>query len=141
MNGEIVELATPVPGLVTFDCAHAQPLAALDLYQRLSRELTQSSLELTGLEENELGEWTLTFSSGPPVKLGRDDHRARLRRFLAVYDAELGERAAQVAAVDARYANGVAVRWRGSESEALAQVAGVPTTVPGPLTRAEHGFR
>ncbi len=142
MDGEIVELATPVPGLVAFDCAHTEPLAALDLYQRLSRELSASTLELVGLEENQLGEWSLTFTDGLMVKLGREQHRARLRRFLAVYDAELAGRARQVASVDARYANGIAVRWLAPAGDSAAQLAGVPSaSARGPITRAEHGFR
>ena len=55
------------------------------------------------------------MDDGFRVALGREDLAARLGRFLAVHREVLVDRAAEVEWVDARYMNGVAVRWRDAD--------------------------
>ncbi len=144
MSGEVVQLAAPEGNLIAFECRLSQPLEALDLYQRLQRQAEAAGLAIARLEENALGEWTLEFSNALELTLGRRALSERLERFLAVYEAELGDRLQEIARVDARYANGIAVSWRaveGTPAPALARLEPIPTGPNGFHTRAQHGFR
>jgi cell division protein FtsQ len=54
--------------------------------------------------------------------LGRDNLIPKMRRFIAIYDKTLKDQITNIARVDLRYANGLAVGWR----EPLAPAAGKP---------------
>lgn len=65
------------------------------------------------------------------VMLGADSLRERMRRFLVAWSRLLGQRAAAVDYVDLRYGNGIAVRWRESDTQhagAMETVAAKGTT-------------
>jgi len=143
MDGRVVQLAMEIEELVRFQCHHTAPRAALDLYQRLQRDSSAVDLQIAELIENDLGEWTLKFTNGIDLNLGVSELSARLQRFVSVYERELGSQVAQIAAVDARYASGVAVRWLNSGNTDLSGSAGQPLSmsVAGNHTRAKNGFR
>ena len=138
IEGEVVQLAARQPDLVQFDCRHTAPGAALELYQRLQRTVSPANLKIQRLKENQLGEWTLAFSNGVALNIGSSEFDDRVRRFVAVYRAELAERAQQVVSVDARYANGIAVSWRDADTQL--QNSGTVTVASNDM-RARHGFR
>ena len=58
------------------------------------------------------GSWFLTTQDGIEVLLGRDDVVDKMQRFLTVDQLMLSERREQIARVDLRYSNGMAVAWR-----------------------------
>jgi len=95
-----------------------------------------------------LGEWTLTFSNGINLNIGAGEFDARVQRFVAVYASELSGLVDQVATVDARYANGIAVSWHEQATAQLAeeQLPREPETdlamsVADNQTRTENGLR
>jgi len=135
IDGEVVQLAAQQNELVLFNCRHMSPKAALELYQRLQRDVAAVDLKIAQLEENALGEWTLTFSNGINLNIGADELDARVQRFIAVYSSELSDRVDQVASVDARYANGVAVSWHEEPTVQLAM------GMADHQTRTENGLR
>ena len=55
---------------------------------------------------------SLKLSNGIEVILGREETRTRLERFTRVYRKLLAQRASDIARVDLRYSNGLAVGWR-----------------------------
>ena len=69
-------------------------------------------LESVSLEAR--GAWKLLLDNGIRVSLGRDRVRERFERFMTVYESRLAPVAPDITGVDARYGNGVAVRWRDS---------------------------
>jgi cell division protein FtsQ len=85
--------------------------------RRLSDRLVADDLRLAGLSQEARGAWTLKLDNGIAVELGRDRIEERLERFLAVYRSHLKTRVSEVAGVDARYSNGIAVRWKDSAQE------------------------
>lgn len=91
-------------------------------YAALTERLAPLGLRVTMLEENERLAWRLRLDNGIEVALGREQRAARLERFVRVYAAALADRAAQIAAVDLRYTNGLAVAWR----QASPAAAGTP---------------
>lgn len=81
-------------------------------YAALAERLAPLGLRVVMLEENERLAWRLRLDNGIEVALGREQRAERLARFERVYAAALADRAAQIAAVDLRYTNGLAVAWR-----------------------------
>lgn len=152
-DGSLVRLPGVVPGLPTFDCRLSEPRMAMEVYQRLSSALDPFRLAIVALGENDLGEWSLELEA-----TGRADVRAtirlalgaervpeRLDRFLLVYRQHLADRLGAFDQVDARYDNGVAVRWQDAEDDATL-VAAADGGRPGrqtngsTMTRADHGI-
>ena len=86
----------------------------LDRARGFSDELESLGLELESLRLEARGAWTLLLSNGIRVSLGRDRVNERFQRFMTVYESRLAPIAASITGVDARYGNGVAVRWRDS---------------------------
>ncbi len=84
----------------------------VDTAQNLSRQLAAKGLGLAGLRLEPRGAWTLALANGIEVALGRNQIQQRFKRFMTVYEGELAAQAEKVERVDARYTNGVAVRWK-----------------------------
>jgi len=111
-SGEIIEVPQPLgDDLPLFECVHADGDQAMRVYRQLRDGLRSTDLEIAALEENDFGEWRMKLENGIVVVLGRDDLTGRLERFVAVYRGSLEQTIDRVAAVDARYGNGVAVSW------------------------------
>jgi len=85
-------------------------LNVMEQFQQLSQMLHNYGLEIKTLTVTKRGAWSLETKSGVEVLLGKDDLKARMRRFLMI-SARLEERrgAMLVERMDARYINGVAV--------------------------------
>lgn len=148
IDGDVVQLAAQYREMVQFDCQHTLPNAALELYQRLQSDVSSAGLKIARLQENDLGEWTLTFKSGFELNIGASELDDRVQRFVAVYLSELSDQVAQVATIDARYANGVAVSWHDQPSTGLvpgqlahASETRLATSVAGNHTRRKNGLR
>ena len=86
-------------------------------YQNLSQMLRPMGFSIARLELRERGSWFLTTgagASGPGIELllGRDHLVEKMRRFIVIYDKTLKEQITNIARVDLRYSNGLAVGWR-----------------------------
>ncbi|MEE1921271.1 cell division protein FtsQ/DivIB [Pseudomonas sp. 148P] len=96
-------------------------------YQVLNQMLRPMGFSIARLELRERGSWFLTTgagSAGPGIELllGRDHLVEKMRRFIAIYNKTLKEQITNIARIDLRYANGLAVGWR----EPIAQPAAQP---------------
>ena len=60
--------------------------------------------------------------------LGRDRLVEKMRRFIAIYDKTLKEQITNIASVDLRYANGLAVAWRTPVAPTAVETAAVQGT-------------
>jgi cell division protein FtsQ len=112
MPGPAAELES---GLPVLHCAAASPQDAMEVYRMLSDVLARAGLQVATLNESGLGEWAVELSIngavGPRVILGRDELVDRMERFVVVYAQVMRDQLDAVRYADARYANGVAVRW------------------------------
>lgn len=88
-------------------------------YWSLSRLLRPMGYSIARLELRARGSWFVTTREGLEIRLGRDQVLEKMRRFAALYEHELREQMSRVARVDLRYANGLAVAWHDSETEAV----------------------
>lgn len=84
----------------------------IDRGRVMANALDARGIGFAGIALEERGAWTLTLANGIDVALGRDQIDERFQRFLTVYGERLASRADQVERIDARYTNGVAVRWK-----------------------------
>lgn len=85
-------------------------------YQILSQLLRPLGFTVVALQMRERGSWFLTATDNATgqrvdLLLGRDHVVEKMRRFVAVYERELKEQIANIARIDLRYANGLAVAW------------------------------
>ncbi|WAJ36683.1 cell division protein FtsQ/DivIB [Pseudomonas sp. GOM7] len=103
----------------------AQP-QVMQQYQMLSQLLRPMGFTVVGLQLRERGSWYLSATenaSGQRIEilLGRDHVVEKMRRFAAIYERELKEQSANIARIDLRYANGLAVAWREPVEPATAE--------------------
>ncbi len=90
----------------------------VDAYQRLRQRFGEQGMEITRLALSGRHAWSLTLADGMQLHLGNTEVEQRLQRFLK-HLPEL-RRQGTLEQVDARYANGFAVRWQ-AQAEILGQ--------------------
>ena len=78
-------------------------------------QFARRDLQLMKLVRSTQGAWMLYLKDGLPLYLGTSDLEGRLQRFLIAYPAI--EAAGRPARIDARYSNGLAVRWHTGERD------------------------
>lgn len=82
---------------------------------QLQVALSEVDLHVDSLSLNERGAWDLGIANGPVVALGAEHEADRLQRALHVVSKMNPDALVQVERLDARYTNGVAVRWKALE--------------------------
>lgn len=124
-SGSIVAAgqAADDPALAVLPIIHAartDGVGAMEAFNRVNAAAVAHGLRIVALTESLAGDWTAAFADGSRVVLGRVRLRERMERFAVVRRAHLPGAAATgqapgrpdaVARADARYQNGVAVRW------------------------------
>ncbi|MBC9252098.1 cell division protein FtsQ [Pseudomonas alcaligenes] len=94
-------------------------------YQVLSQMLRPMGFSITRLELREHGSWFLSTGQGVELLLGRDHLVEKMRRLSTIYDKVLKAQIANIARIDLRYANGLAVAWREPVAPTAAPAAAV----------------
>ena len=100
-------------------------LDVMEQFQQLSQMLNNYGHEIKVLTVTKRGAWSLETGNGVTLLLGKEDLKARMRRFLIV-SARLAERgdAMFVERIDARYINGVAVHFEKKKQLKIAEFNG-----------------
>ncbi len=80
-------------------------------FQALSAIAREHGYSLAALTLDEFGGWQFELKGGPVVLLGAVDPVARARRVLALYRFQLVPEGAEIARIDGRYPDAVAVRY------------------------------
>lgn len=94
-------------------------------YQVLSQMLRPMGFTVARLELRERGSWFLSTGQGIEVLLGRDHLVEKIRRFGAIYSKALKDQKDNIARIDLRYANGLAVAWHEPQAPVAAETAAV----------------
>ena len=81
-------------------------------YQILSQMLRPMGFSITRLELHDRGSWFLSTNQGIELLLGRDQVLEKIRRFHTIYQKALEGQRDNIARIDLRHANGLAVAWR-----------------------------
>lgn len=95
--------------------------AVMQQYGFLSNALRPLGYSIDKLEMRERGSWFITTQDGLELLLGREQVMEKMRRFVTIYEKELKDQINQIARIDLRYANGLAVTWRTAANDAVAQ--------------------
>lgn len=90
-------------------------VAVMRRYLELSQLLRSRGLVIAELHSDSKSAWRLTLTNGVAIVMGRGNIREKMNRLLLVYDRYLMEYQDEIAAIDIRYRNGLAVRWRTDE--------------------------
>ena len=94
-------------------------------YQVLSQMLRPLGFSIIALEMRERGSWYLRTAQGIDLLLGRDHIVDKMRRFAAIYEKALKAQQPNIARIDLRYPNGLAVAWREPVALTAAKAAAV----------------
>ncbi|MCW8196535.1 FtsQ-type POTRA domain-containing protein [Proteobacteria bacterium 005FR1] len=94
-----------------------QEKSVMHNYQQLAQMLRPYGLKVSEFYSDELFSWNVVLANGLRINIGRDQTMEKIQRFLIVYNRELHKRLDQVASVDLRYGNGLAVQWKEATAE------------------------
>lgn len=89
-------------------------------YRWLEQQFTQMKMQpvLFGIDAK--GSRRVVLDNGIEIALGDGDMAPKLKRLERIFAAQLGPRREQIARIDMRYTNGLAVRWRDNLGHVLA---------------------
>ena len=121
-GGDVVPVSSgagigPNPDLPVLSSSLSDGTETMRVFNLLNALVRASGLRIVRLDEDRVGNWTVTFADGPEVVLGSVALRERLDRFLVVHSRELVDAPDRAVRVDARYHAGVAVRWASARDE------------------------
>lgn len=113
-KGEIVEVpADPrLHSLPLLTGNQGQEKSVMQNYQQLAQLLRPSGLKISEFYSDELFSWNVVLGNGLKINIGRDQTLEKMQRFLVVYKRKLHKRLDEMAVVDLRYGNGLAVEWK-----------------------------
>lgn len=95
----------------------------MEQYQQLTSMLGKIGHEIRVLSVTERGAWSIETKEGVEVLLGKEDLKARMKRFLVVSERlRMQGDPLEVDRMDARYINGVAVEFADNNHMKLAEV-------------------
>ena len=86
--------------------------AMIAQYLLLAELLAPTDLRLTELQRDAVGAWQIETASGVKIVLGRDQIIEKIRRLIVVWGSGLDVQLNNIATIDLRYPNGLAVSWR-----------------------------
>lgn len=115
MRGEIFspEKSSYPVGLPIFSGQTGMEQKLTDYFKSSQQIFTGLDLVVTEIHMDARRAVSLRLSNGIDVILGREQIEARMQRFARIYKKVLAERVNEIARVDLRYSNGLAVGWRG----------------------------
>ncbi len=73
-------------------------------------------VKLVEFKEDARGSWQIKLENGLVVKIGRNHHEKRIKRFMVGYRQKLFGIVNKIHTVDLRYTNGFAVKWKKGQS-------------------------
>jgi cell division protein FtsQ len=121
-SGEVLAIEE-VKGLDTLPLLsgpEGQSRQVMSQYRTFAQLLQATELRITDCVLGERGNWLLKLDQGPQLIVGRGQVTAKFKRFLLVWQSQLKAQLADIAVVDVRYGNGVAVSWKGESSNGIA---------------------
>lgn len=99
-------------GLPLFDGPSGSERNLSETYHLAQAIIQPLQLQISEIHMDSRRAISLKLNNGIELILGREDTRVRLERFARVYRKVLAQRANDIARVDMRYSNGLAVGWR-----------------------------
>lgn len=113
-SGEMVssESFDDLIGLPDLQVRRASPQDTLELFYALSSAMKTYGLSLTQLTQSPYGSWSMEMENGSRVMLGKEELIVRIKRVMNAWASYDSDQINQLESVDARYPNGIAVKYR-----------------------------
>lgn len=83
-----------------------------EFYKNAKQIIEPLGIEIVALKLDSRGAYVIELNNDVELLLGREHKQSRLERFARVYRKVLASRADEIARIDMRYSNGLAVGWR-----------------------------
>lgn len=90
----------------------ASPRETLDLFYGLNSAMLTNGMGIQELHQSQFGSWSMIMENGSEIVLGKDDLMIRMRRVMKAWQLLTPEMMNELETVDARYPNGIAVKYR-----------------------------
>lgn len=81
-------------------------------YKRYKKQFSTIGLIIRKITVTPRRAWRIDLSNGIQIRLGRSDMDMRVARLVRIYKSVLGKNSNNVRAIDMRYTNGFAVKWK-----------------------------
>lgn len=107
-----------------FDVGVAEPREVLDLFYGLNSAMLTSGIALQELRQSKFGSWSMVMENGSEIVLGKDELMTRIQRVMSAWQRLEPAQLNELETVDARYPNGLAVRYREEIVQQQKQVNG-----------------
>jgi cell division protein FtsQ len=101
-----------IVGLVMLSGPESRAQDVMLKFETLTSVFKQQGLNLKQLLLSDSYRWTAVLEGGVTLVLGPDPIMKKVERFMLAYQLELKSKFKQVARVDMRYSNGLAVQWQ-----------------------------
>jgi len=113
-HGEIIAVEqTPVlAALPWLDGTADSAKLLMQHYQQFAQLLRPHGLRIATIQSDGTNDMSVTLSNGVTLYLGQDEVMEKFQRFLLVLQHDLKSRIQEIATVDLRYSNGLAVQWQ-----------------------------
>ena len=118
-NGEIIKATLPADKLPIGKDSLPKLFSPTDKGRNMAsgflkiREWTKGfPLKVVEFKEDTRGSWQVKLENGMVLKIGREQHEKRLRRFMVGYRQNLDKVIDTIQVIDLRYTNGFAVKWK-----------------------------
>jgi cell division protein FtsQ len=99
-------------GLPVFNGPAGMERNMTEFYKTAKEIIGTLGIQITGLNLDSRGAYVIELSNNIDLLLGRENIQSRLERFARVYKKVLAKRSSDIARIDMRYSNGLAVGWR-----------------------------
>lgn len=126
-NGEIIDgvLKGKIGLLPTLYSPRGEGRDMATSFLKVHKWLKGFPLKIVAFKEDTRGAWQLELKNGITLKIGRNEQKKRLRRFMVGYEQSLSGVMNKIHSVDLRYTNGFAVQWKkGLSADSVFDVSG-----------------
>jgi cell division protein FtsQ len=111
--GEVIDVDLPLQRkkLPTLYSPFDKGREMVENYVKIRKWMESFPVDIVEFTEDRRGSWLLKLANGIKVKVGRQEHKRRLRRFIVGYSNRLVSQVKKIDTVDLRYTNGFSVKW------------------------------
>ena len=111
--GEVIDVDLPLQRkrLPTLYSPFDKGREMVESYVKIRKWMENFPVDIVEFTEDRRGSWLLKLANGIKIKVGRQEHKRRLRRFIVGYSNQLVDQEKKIDTVDLRYTNGFSVKW------------------------------
>lgn len=108
-QGRVIDSTIAYEGLPRFRVSISSGLKSMEVFRDLNEQFSVQNLEIKELIENRQGDWSVKFSNGLEIKLGRDRLENSIRKSILLYSSLDSKARTTINSIDTRYSSGIAV--------------------------------